>query len=61
MKNHLDDAFNITPSEVSDTPEGGCATRKSQLTDVPNVGLTRLERLTKVEILKDYNYTVGIF
>ena len=43
MKNHLDDAFNITPTEVDDTPENGCAPRKEQLT---NVGITRPDRLT---------------
>ena len=59
MKNHLDDAFNITPTEVSDTPEGGCATRKDQLTDVTNVGITRPDRLTKDDITKDYEYTRG--
>jgi len=59
MKNNLDDAFNITPTEVSDTPEGGCATRKDQLTDVTNVGITRPDRLTKDDITKDYEYTRG--
>ena len=59
MKNHLDDAFNITPSEVSDTPEGGCTTRKDQLTNVTNVGITRPDRLTKDDITKDYEYTRG--
>ena len=54
---NLDDAFNI---EVSETPEGGCATRKDQLTDVtPNVGITKPDRLTKTEIEKDYEYTRG--
>ena len=58
----LDDTFNIESSivpEVSDTPEGGCATRKSQLTDVTNVGITRPDRLTKDDITKDYEYTRG--
>ena len=59
MKNHLDDAFNITPTEVSDTPEGGCATRKDQLTDVTNVGINRPDRFTKDDITKDYEYTRG--
>ena len=59
MKNNLDDAFNITPSEVSDTPEGGCTTRKDQLTNVTNVGITRPDRLTKDDITKDYEYTRG--
>ena len=54
MKNNLDDAFNITPTEVSDTPEGGCATRKAQLTDVTNVGINRPDRFTKDDITKDY-------
>ena len=56
MKNHLDDAFNITPTEVDDTPENGCAPRKEQLT---NVGITRPDRLTKDDITKDYEYTRG--
>ena len=59
MKNHLDDAFNITPTEVDDTPENGCAPRKEQLTDVTNVGITRPDRLTKDDITKDYEYTRG--
>ena len=59
MKNNLDDAFNITPTEVSDTPEGGCATRKDQLTDVSNVGINRPDRFTKDDITKDYEYTRG--
>ena len=54
---NLDDAFNV---EVSETPEGGCATRKDQLTNVtPNVGITKPERLTKTDIDKDYEYTRG--
>ena len=58
MKNHLDDAFNITPTEVEvdDTPENGCSPRKEQLT---NVGITRPDRLTKDDITKDYEYTRG--
>ena len=59
MKNHLDDAFNITPTEVDDTPENGCAPRKDQLTDVTNVGITSPDRLTKDDITKDYEYTRG--
>ena len=59
MKNHLDDAFNITPTEVDATPENGCATRKDQLTDVTNVGITRPDRLTKDDITKDYEYNRG--
>ena len=59
MKNHLDDAFNITPTEVDDTPENGCAPKKDQLTDVTNVGITRPDRLTKDDITKDYEYTRG--
>ena len=59
MKNHLDDAFNITPTEGDDTPENGCAPRKDQLTDVTNVGITRPDRLTKDDITKDYEYTRG--
>ena len=43
----LDKTLNITP-EVCDTPEGGCATRKDQLTNV-----------TKTDIEKDYDYTRG--
>ena len=58
MKNNLDDAFNITPTEVEvdDTPENGCSPRKEQLT---NVGITRPDRLTKDDITKDYEYTRG--
>ena len=51
---NLDDTFNITPTEVSDTPEGGCTTRKDQLTNV-----TKPDRLTKDDITKDYEYTRG--
>ncbi len=51
---NLDDTFNITPTEVSDTPEGGCATRKDQLANV-----TKPDRLTKDDITKDYEYTRG--
>ena len=61
MKNNLDDAFNITPTEVEvgDTPENGCAPRKDQLTDVSNVGINRPDRFTKDDITKDYEYTRG--
>ena len=49
LSNTLDDAFNITPTEVevNDTPENGCSPRKEQLT---NVGITRPDRLTKDDI-----------
>ena len=56
---NLDDTFNV---EVSNTPEGGCATRKDQLTNVSNVGITpeqKPDRLTKSDIDKDYEYTRG--
>ena len=46
----LDDTFNIESSivpEVSNTPEGGCATRKSQLSNITD------------DITKDYEYTRG--
>ena len=46
----LDDTFNIESSivpEVSDTPEGGCATRKSQLSNITD------------DVTKDYEYTRG--
>ena len=56
MKNNLDDAFNITPTEVSNTPEGGCTTRKDQLN---NVGIQKPPRLTQDDITKDYEYTRG--
>ena len=55
-KTNLDDAFNV---EVSETPEGGCATRKDQLTNVTSTGLTKPDRLTKDDITKDYEYTRG--
>ena len=53
---NLDDAFNV---EVSETPEGGCATRKDQLANVTSTGLTKPDRLTKDDITKDYEYTRG--
>ena len=46
----LDDTFNIESSivpEVSTTPEGGCATRKSQLSNIAD------------DVTKDYEYTRG--
>ena len=49
----LDKTLNITP-EVCNTPEGGCSTRKDQLTNV-----TKPDRLTKTDIEKDYDYTRG--
>ena len=55
-KTNLDDAFNV---EVSETPEGGCATRKDQLANVTSTGLTKPDRLTKDDITKDYEYTRG--
>tara|TARA_Y100001956_G_C4090861_1_gene172869 strand:+ start:51 stop:479 length:429 start_codon:yes stop_codon:yes gene_type:complete len=49
MKNHLDDAFNITPTEVEVDP-----------TDVKEpVGIQKPDRLTKDDIEKDYEYTRG--
>ena len=56
---NLDDAFNV---EISNTPEGGCTTRKDQLTNVGKVGITpeqKPDRLTKSDIDKDYEYTRG--
>ena len=53
---NLDDAFNV---EVSETPEGGWATRKDQLANVTSNGLTKPDRLTKDDITKDYEYTRG--
>ena len=50
----LDKTLNITTIEVSTNPEGGCATRKDQLTNV-----TKPDRLTKTDIEKDYDYTRG--
>ena len=49
MKNKLDDAFNITPTEVEVDP-----------TDVKEpVGIQKPDRLTKDDIEKDYEYTRG--
>ena len=53
---NLDDTFNV---EVSDTPEGGCVTRKDQLTNVTPGGLKKPDRLTKDDITRDYEYTRG--
>ena len=49
MKNFesIDETFDVTP-EVSDTPEGGCTTRKDQLTNV-----------TESDPNQDYEYTRG--
>ena len=43
MSNPIDKALNVTPVEANNTPEGGCATRKDQL--------------TKVDVDKDYEYS----
>ena len=49
MKNKLDDAFNITPTEVEVDP-----------IDVKEpVGIQKPDRLTKDDIEKDYEYTRG--
>ena len=54
--NKLDKTFNLVPEvEVLDTPEGGCATRKDQLTNVTN----KPPRLTQSDVEKDYEYTRG--
>ena len=53
----LDKAFNITPVEVSTTPENGCSTRKDQITNVTKP--EKPDRLTKDDITKDYEYTRG--
>ena len=60
----LDETLNITPTEVSNTPEGGCAKREDQLTDVTNVGITKPDRLLKDDIdllhqLIDENYLLN--
>ena len=58
--NKLDKTFNLTPDvEVYDTPEGGCATRKDQLTNVTPGGLKKPDRLTKTDVDLDYEYTRG--
>ena len=49
MKNNLDDAFNITPTEVEVDP-----------VEVKEpVGMQKPDRLTKGDIEKDYEYTRG--
>ena len=49
MKNNLDDAFNITPTEVEVDP-----------VEVKEpVGIQKPDRLTKNDIEKDYEYTRG--
>ena len=49
MKNNLDDAFNITPTEV-----------EVDQTEVKEpVGIQKPDRLTKDDIDKDYEYTRG--
>ena len=49
MKNNLDDAFNITPTEVEVDP-----------VEVKEpVGIQKPDRLTKDDIEKDYEYTRG--
>ena len=53
----LDKAFNITPVDVSTTPENGCSTRKDQLINVTKP--EKPDRLTKDDITKDYEYTRG--
>ena len=55
MTKQLDNTFNITPTEVSTTQEGGCATRQDQLTNVTE----KPPRLTQDDITKDYEYTRG--
>ena len=59
MTDRLDKTFNITPDEVSTTPENGCTTKKDQLTDVTPGGLKKPDRLTKDDITRDYEYTRG--
>ena len=49
MKNNLDDAFNITPTEVEEDP---IEVREP-------VGIQKPDRLTKDDIEKDYEYTRG--
>ena len=49
MKNNLDDAFNITPTEV-----------EVDQTEIKEpVGIQKPDRLTKGDIEKDYEYTRG--
>jgi len=59
MTDRLDKTFNITPDEVSVTPENGCTTKKDQLTDVTPGGLKKPDRFTKDDITRDYEYTRG--
>ena len=49
MKNNLDDAFNITPTEVEVDP----------IEVKEPVGIQKPDRLTKDDIEKDYEYTRG--
>ena len=49
MKNNLDDAFNITPTEVE----------VDQIEVKEPVGIQKPDRLTKDDIEKDYEYTRG--
>ena len=49
MKNHLDDAFNITPTEVE----------VDESDVVVGVDREKPDRLTKDDITKDYEYTRG--
>ena len=53
----LDKTFNVTPTEVSETPENGCSLRKDQLEDVSKP--EKPDRLTKDDITRDYEYTRG--
>ena len=57
MSDKLDKTFNITPVEVSTTPENGCATKQDQLTNVTKSN--KPDRLTKDDITRDYEYTRG--
>ena len=57
MTDRLDKTFNITPVEVSTTPENGCSTKKDQLTNVTKSN--KPDRLTKDDITRDYEYTRG--
>ena len=59
MTDRLDKTFNITPVDVSTTPENGCAPKKDQLEDVTPGGLKKPDRLTKDDITRDYEYTRG--
>ncbi len=53
----LDKTFNVTPTEVSETPENGCSLRKDQLENVSKP--EKPDRLTKDDITRDYEYTRG--